>query len=328
MKILFYSTKQFDKDSFSKVNKQYNHTLVFQKETLSVETVHLAKGYACVCVSVRDTVDEKVIQQLHTNGTKLLALRSAGFDHVDVEKAKKLGMIVTYVPRYSPYSVAEHAVTLMLSLNRKIVAAAEKTRSYNFALDGLMGFDMHGKTVGILGTGKIGMITAKILKGFGCNIIAYDVYQNPECEKMGIPYVSLDELYAMSDIISLHAPLTPETENMINSESIDKMKKGVMIINTARGKLIDTEAAIKGLETGRIGYLGLDVYENEKGVFFEDKSEEGIADEQLKKLLSLPNVLITAHQASFTKEAKDAIAQSVLESVSGFEKGRELTTLL
>ena len=328
MNILFFSTKPYEEDFFTKANNTDAHTLIFKTETLTSQTAALAKDYAGVCVSVRDTIDEDVLNQLKTNGCKFLALRSAGFDHVDRETAKKLGITVTYVPIYSPNSVAEHAVTLILSLNRKIVAAAERTHAYNFSLDGLLGFDMHGKTVGILGTGKIGMLTAKILLGFGCKVIAYDVFQNQECDKLGIPYVSLDELYAQSEIISLHAPLTPETEHLINTESISKMKDGVMIINTARGKLVDTDAVINGLESGKIGYLGLDVYENEKGIFFENKSQEGIADEKLKKLLSLPNVLITAHQSSFTKEAKEAIAVSVLESVSEFEQGKTPTALL
>ncbi|HVA97093.1 MAG TPA: 2-hydroxyacid dehydrogenase [Candidatus Acidoferrales bacterium] len=328
MNIIFFSAKPFDEEFFSKANEANTHTLTFKKEVLNADTVALAEGYEGVCVSVRDHVDESVIQQLQANGTKLLALRSAGFDHVDVEAAKKFGITVTYVPSYSPSSVAEHTVTLILALNRKIVDASQKTQKYNFSLDGLMGFDLNGKTVGILGTGKIGMITAKILQGFGCKILAYDVYQNAECEQLGIPYVSLDELYAQADIISLHCPLTPETEHIINTESINKMKDTVMIINTARGKLIDTDAVIKGLETGKIGYLGLDVYEHEKGIFFEDKSAGGIQDETLKKLLSLPNVLITAHQASFTKEAKRAIAESILQSATDFDMGKLVTNLL
>lgn len=328
MKILFYSTKPYEEDFFTKANITYHHTLVFQTETLTSETAALAQSYECVCVSVRDHVDEEILKQLKANGCKLLALRSAGFDHVDIQTAKKLGITVTYVPNYSPNSIAEHTVMLMLALNRKITQAAERTHAYNFSLDGLLGFDMQGKTVGIIGTGKIGMTTAKILQGFGCSIIAYDVFQNPECEKIGIPYVSLNEVYKQADIISLHCPLTPETEHLINEESIKKMKDGVMLINTARGKLINTEAVIKEVESGKIGYLGLDVYEHEKGIFFEDKTEEGIEDKNLKKLLSLPNVLITAHQASFTKEAKETIAQSVLESVMEFEQGNTPTSVL
>lgn len=328
MKIILFSTKQFDKDFFTIANSRYNHTLTFRKENLTVDSANRAKGYQCVCVSVRDHVNEAVLKQLKTNGVELLALRSAGFDHVDKETAKKLGIIVTYVPTYSPNSIAEHAVMLILSLNRKIVEATQKIHAYNFSLDGLLGFEMQGKTVGVIGTGKIGILTAKMLQGFGCNVIAYDVFQNPECKELKIPYVSLEELYATADIISLHCLLNSETEYLINKESINKMKKGVMIINTARGKLINTDAVIRGLQTGKIGYLGLDVYENENGIFFENKSKEGIQDENLKKLLSLSNVLITAHQASFTKEAKEKIADSVLQSATMFDEGAAPTNLL
>jgi D-lactate dehydrogenase len=328
MKILFFSTKQFEEDFFTNANSHYNHSLTFMKENLTPDSAIETKGYVCVCASVRDTVNETVLKQLKKNGVGLLALRSAGFDHVDLASAKKLGIVIAYVPTYSPNSIAEHAVMLMLSLNRKIVEAAKKVHTYDFSLDGLLGFEMQNKTVGIIGTGKIGIITAKILQGFGCNLIAYDVFQNPECKKLGIPYVSLEEVYTRSDIISLHCPLTVETEYLINEKSIAMMKKGVMIINTARGKLINTDAAIKGLQTEKIGYLGLDVYENEKGIFFENKSKEGIQDENLKELLSFSNVLITAHQGSFTSEAKKAIADSILHSTTEFEKGNKLTNFL
>lgn len=328
MKILFFSTKQFEEYFFASANSQYNHTLTFKKENLTPDSAIQTKGYECVCVSVRDTVNETVLMQLKTNGVKLLALRSAGFDHVDLASAKKLGILVAYVPTYSPNSIAEHAVMLMLSLNRKIVEAAQKIHKYDFSLNGLLGFEMQNKTIGIVGTGRIGLITAKILKGFGCNVIAYDVFQNPECKKLGIPYVSLEKLYKESDIVSLHCPLTPETEYIINSDSIEKMKKGVMIINTARGKLLNTTDVIKGLQTEKIGYLGLDVYENEKGIFFEDKSKEEIQDEKLKKLISFSNVLITAHQASFTREAKESIADSILHAAAELENGNTLTNLL
>jgi D-lactate dehydrogenase len=316
MKIIFYNAKPYDEEFFTLANSAYKHSLTFNKDALSSNTMHFSKDYDCVCVSVRDTVDRKLIQQLKKYGIKLLALRSAGYDHVDIVAAKELGIPVVYAPVYSPYAIAEHTIMLMLALNRKIKDSLGRVQNYNFSLDGLIGFDMYKKTVGIIGTGKIGLITAKILQGFGCNVIAYDIFENPECKMLGIPYVSFDNLIESSDIISLHCPLTPETKYLIDTKTISKMKKGVMLINTARGELIDTNAAIKGLKSAKIGLLGLDVYEKEKGIFFEDKSKEGIVDDNLKTLLTFPNVIITAHQASFTKEAKENIANIILQSVS------------
>ena len=319
MKILFYSIKSFEKKFFEDANSTSNHHITFIKDVITTENVEKAKGYDAICISVRDTVTSQILKKLAMIGIKSIALRSAGYDHVDVQKAKELGLSVTYVPQYSPYSIAEHAVTLMLSLNRKIVDASERNHLFNFTLDGLLGFDMHGKTVGIIGTGRIGLLTAKILQGFGCSVIAYDVYQNPECNKLGIPYVSLQQLFKTADIISLHCPLTKETEYIINDKAINAMKNNVMIINTARGKLINTKALVQGLESKKIGYVGLDVYENEKNTFFEDKSQN-FNDPLLKRLLLFPNVLVTAHQAWFTQEANTAIAQTVLQNLTAIEQ--------
>ncbi|PSB52076.1 hydroxyacid dehydrogenase, partial [filamentous cyanobacterium Phorm 6] len=267
-------------------------------------------------------LDAPTLRAIAQNGVRLLALRSAGFNHVDLAVARDLDLTLLRVPAYSPYAVAEHAVAMILSLNRKIHRAYNRVREGNFALDGLLGFDLHGKTVGIVGTGRIGAITAQILHGFGCRLLGYDVYQNPDCVALGMEYVALPELFAASDIVSLHCPLIPETYHLINAGAIEQMKPGIMLINTSRGQLIDTKAVIKGLKSGKIGYLGLDVYEQETDLFFEDLSNHVIQDDVFQRLLTFPNVLITGHQAFFTEEALKNIAESTIGNITDFEQGR------
>jgi D-lactate dehydrogenase len=274
-----------------------------------------------VCAFVNDRLDGAVLESLAGAGTRLVALRSAGFNHVDVEAAKRLGLTVVRVPAYSPYAVAEHTVALILALNRKICRAYARVRDGNFALDGLLGFDMHGRSVGIVGTGKIGAIVTRILAGFGCRLLAHDLVPNAACQELGAPYVALDELFAQADIITLHAPLTPATRHLVDARAIDLMKPGVMLVNTGRGALVDTPAVIAGLKRGQIGSLALDVYEEEEGLFFQDFSTQVIQDDVFARLLTFPNVLITGHQGFFTRDALGAIATTTLENLSAFERG-------
>ena len=320
MRTAIFSTKPYDQKFISAANEKYNHELVFFEVVLNPTTAALAKGFPCICAFVNDCIDSETLLVLSKGGTKLLALRCAGFNNVNLKIADELGITVVNVPAYSPYAVAEHTVAMMLSLNRKIYRGYARVRENNFALDGLLGFDMNGKTVGIIGTGRIGMITGTILTGFGCPILAFDRYKNPECEKRGFVYTSLDELFSCSDIISLHCPLTKETHHLINSEALSQMKTGVMIINTSRGGLINTKAVIKGLKSGKVGYLGLDVYEEETDLFFEDLSSKVLQDDVFARLLTFPNVLITAHQAFFTKTALNNIAHTTLSNILEFEK--------
>lgn len=315
MKVAFFDTKPYDSELFDKYNKEYNYELVYFETKLNKETAPLAKGYDVVCVFVNDNVDKETIDVLVKNGVKLIALRSAGYNNVDVEYAKDKIRVVR-VPEYSPYAVAEHAVGLLLAINRKLYKSYQRTKKYNFSLNGLLGFDLNGKTVGVIGTGKIGKIFIKIMKGFGTNVIAYDVYPDEEYAKqMDYKYVSLDDLYKNSDIISLHCPLTKDTNHIINKESINNMKGGVYIINTSRGKLINTKDLIEMLQTGKIAGLGLDVYEEEEDYFLNDMSNSYIRDEELSVLLTMPNVLITSHQAFFTKEALDKITKDTLQNI-------------
>jgi len=319
MKIAVFSTKVYDKEFLNKINQEHEHTLKFFQYGLNAETMWMAKDYPTVCAFVNDILDKEVLTYLYENGTRLISLRCAGFNNVDVETAEELGMTVTRVPAYSPYAVAEHTVSLILALNRKIYKAHSRVREGNFSLDGLLGFDLYGKTVGVIGTGKIGTVVAKILNGFGCKVLAHDSYENPECKNIGVEYVSLNELLEKSDIVTLHCPLTPETKYLINSETLKQMKDGVMIINTSRGALIDTKAVTKALKSGKVGYLGLDVYEEEANIFFEDLSNTVIKDDVFSRLLTFPNVVITGHQAFFTKNALENIAQTTLENVTNFE---------
>jgi D-lactate dehydrogenase len=271
---------------------------------------------------VNDQLDSGVLSNLAEGGTRMIALRSAGFNHVDLTAARELGFTVSRVPAYSPYAVAEHTVALILTLNRKIHRAYARVREGNFALDGLLGFDLHGRTVGIVGTGKIGTIVARILRGFGCRLVAFDAAPNEECRAMGVDYVTLDDLWLRADVVTLHTPLTEQTRHMVDTAAIARMKPGVMIVNTGRGALVDTAALIQGLKTGHIGYLGLDVYEEEEGLFFQDLSSDVIRDDVFARLLTFPNVVVTAHQAFFTREALRAIGEITLENLSAFEEGR------
>lgn len=323
-KIAFFGAKPYDIASFDKVNEMYNYDIKYFKGHLNPNNVVLTQDADAVCIFVNDTADAAVIDAMADNGVKLLALRCAGFNNVDLEAAKGK-LPVVRVPAYSPYAVAEYSLALMLSLNRKIHRAYWRTRDGNFSLNGLMGFDMHGKTVGIIGTGKIAKILIRILKGLGMHILAYDVYPDYKfAEEEGITYTTLDELYKNSDIISLHCPLTEQTRYIINDDSIAKMKDGVMIINTGRGQLIHTNALIEGLKEKKISAAGLDVYEEEGGYFYEDKSDKIIDDDVLARLLSFNNVIVTSHQAFFTKEAMHNIAETTLQNIEDFRQNRPL----
>ena len=322
MKVAVFSTKAYDRRFLEAANADHRHELVFFEARLTADTAVLATGFPAVCAFVNDQLDEKTLKALAEQETRLIALRSAGFNHVDLTAATELGLTTVRVPAYSPYAVAEHAIGLILTLNRKIHRAYNRVREGNFSLDGLLGFDLHDKTVGIVGTGKIGVIVAQILKGFGCQLLTYDLYPNPECEALGAKYVELPELFAASDIITLHCPLTPETYHLINDPALEQMKPGVMLINTSRGALVDTEAVIGALKSRKIGYLGLDVYEQESDLFFEDLSEEVIQDDVFQRLLTFPNVLITGHQAFFTENALKNIAETTLSNITDIEQGR------
>lgn len=317
IKVAFFDTKEYDKPSFEAYGKERGIKFKFFEMKLTADSVELAKGYDAVCVFVNDTVDEEVITALYHYDVKMIALRCAGFNNVDVEKA--YGKIhVTRVPAYSPYAVAEHAAALLLTSVRRIHKAYNRIRDFNFSLNGLTGFDLYGKTIGIIGTGKIGRIFIDICKGFGMNVIAYDLFPMKDS---GINYVSLDELFEKSDIISLHCPLTDETNYIINSDAIAKMKKGVILLNTSRGGLIDTDALLEGIKDRKIGGACLDVYEEESDIFFEDKSGHILDDETLARLISMPNVIVTSHQAFLTEEALDNIADTTTSNIiSFFEK--------
>lgn len=320
IKIAFFDTKEYDKKVFNEYNKKYNYKIKYLESKLNAETAPLAKDFDVVCIFVNDLVDKKTISILKNCGVKIIALRCAGFNNVDMENMID-DIKVVRVPAYSPHAVAEHTVTLLMDINRKTYRAYQRTKKYNFSLNGLLGFDIYNKTIGVIGTGKIGKVFIKIMKGFGANILAYDMYPDKDFEKeLDFKYVTLDELYKNSDIISLHCPLTKETDKLINKESIDKMKNGVIIINTSRGKLIDTKNLIKKLSEGKIGGLGLDVYEDEDEFFLNDMSNSYIRDKHLSILLSMPNVVITSHQAFFTKEALDKIASDTFENITDIIK--------
>ena len=324
MNIAIFSAKPFEKTFFAKGNEKFSHDLRFFDAHLSEETAGLAKGFPVVCAFVSDSLNAKILNQLKEGGTQLIALRSAGFNHVDMAAARSLGLKVVRVPAYSPYAVAEHAVGLMLALNRQIYRAYNRVREGNFSLEGLMGFDFHGKTVGVVGTGKIGEIVAKIMMAFGCQVLATDVSVKDELVRGGVKYVSFQDLCRQSDVVTLHCPLVPDTLHILNAENLALMKKGVMIINTSRGALADTKALIAGLKSGKIGYLGLDVYEEEENLFFEDLSNRIIGDDVFSRLLTFPNVLITGHQAFFTETAVQNIVETTLKNISAFERGEIL----
>ena len=329
MRVAVFSSHAFDRQFLDEANIAAGHDLCYLEARLTPSTAPLAKGCPAVCAFVSDELHAEVLAILAAGGTRMIALRSAGFNHLDLDSATALGFTVARVPAYSPHAVAEHAIALILVLNRKIHRAYSRVREGNFALDGLLGFDLHGRTVGVVGTGNIGSIVATILVGFGCRVLAHDLAPSQECRAIGVDYVPLDEIWTRSDIITLHAPLTPDTQHLIDAKAINLMKPGVMIINTGRGALIDTPAVIAGLKTGRVGHLGLDVYEEEEGLFFEDRSAYAIQDDVFARLLTFPNVVVTAHQAFFTREALHAIAETTLGNITAFEQnqrsGNELT---
>lgn len=322
IKIAFFDTKEYDREMFESYNKDYGYEITFFKTKLNEETAVLAQGFDVVCIFVNDTANEEVLTKLKKYGVRLIALRCAGFNNVDISKMPE-GLVAVRVPAYSPHAVAEHACALLLDLNRKVYKAYQRAKKYNFSLDGLLGFDIYGKTVGVIGTGKIGKVFINIMRGFGANVIASDIYEDKNAEKeLGFKYVTLNELYEKSDIISLHCPLTEENNKMINKESMSKMKKGVVIINTSRGKLVDAKDLIEMLEMGHIGGVGLDVFEDEEEYFLNDMSNSYLRDPELSVLLSMPNVVITSHQAFFTKEALDQITKTTLNNIKEFfEKG-------
>jgi D-lactate dehydrogenase len=325
MNILVFDTHSFEKSVLTLANEKFGHDLRFVETRLTKETAALASGFRCVCAFANDRLDQECLTILKAGGTELIALRSAGFNHVDLPSAARLNLRVVRVPEYSPYSVAEHAVGMMLTLNRKLHRAFNRVREFNFSLDGLVGFDMHGKTVGIIGTGRIGSAVASILRGFGCNVLAYDIAPNEELAKAcDVKYGSLNDLFKNSHIISLHVPLNPKTHHIIDDAALASMQKGVMLINTSRGGLIDTKSLISALKSGHIGFAGLDVYEEEQGVFFEDHSQDLLQDDILARLLTFPNVFVTSHQGFLTQEALANIAHTTLENVLDFESGRAL----
>lgn len=325
MKITLFGTQPYDRASFDRIREAYGFDICYHRSHLNANNALLAQGSDVVCIFVNDTADAETIRQLADMGVRLIALRCAGFNNVDLQTAASCGIPVVRVPAYSPYAVAEHAVALMLALNRKIHRAYWRTRDGNFSLHGLMGFDMYGKTAGIVGTGRIARELIRILKGFGMEIVANDLYPDEQyAAQAGITYVSLDELYSRSDIISLHCPLTDQTRYMISDVAIAQMKPGVILINTGRGQLIHTESLIDGLKEKQIGAAGLDVYEEEAGYFYEDTSDSIMDDDVLARLLSFNNVIVTSHQGFFTREAVDNIASTTMQNIRDFADGRRL----
>jgi D-lactate dehydrogenase len=324
MNVVVFSAKGYDRESLSAANAGGRHQLTFLEPRLTIQSVKLAAGFDAVCCFVNDQLTAEVQSALAAGGTRVIALRCAGFNQVDLTAAERLGLPVVRVPAYSPHAVAEHTVGMILTLNRKFHKAYNRVREGNFALEGLLGFDLHRRTVGVIGTGKIGAVVTRILRGFECEVLCYDVAANSECTSFGARYVELLDLFSYADIITLHCPLTPATHHMIDEDALRRMKRGVMLVNTSRGALIDALAAIAALKTGHLGYLGLDVYEEEADLFFEDLSERVIQDDVFTRLLSFPNVLITGHQAFFTRNALEQIAKVTIENLSAFEEGRAL----
>ena len=319
MEITVFSTKPYDRQ-FINAACSGRHKLHYLDAQLTADTAVLARGAGAVCAFVNDKVDSAVLQTFKSLDVGLVALRSAGFNNVDRAAAKKLGIVIARVPAYSPEAVSEHAVALMLSLDRNIHRAYARVREGNFSLEGLLGFNLHGRTVGIVGTGRIGTSVAKIMTGFGCKVLASDIEPSPACTEIGVAYVSLDTLLAQADIVTLHCPLTPQTRHLIDAAAIGKMKRGAMLINTSRGGIVDTKAVVDGIKSGAIGHLGLDVYEEEAALFFDDKSDQVIRDDVFERLLTFPNVLVTGHQAFFTADAMKAIADTTMANVDAFAR--------
>lgn len=325
MKIAVFSAKRYDREFLNVANASAGHQLRYFDTPLDVESAALATGYEVVCIFVNDAANAEVLKVLAAGGTRLIALRCTGFNNVDLKTAADLGLKVVRVVTYSPYSVAEHAVSLLQAINRKIHRAYNRTRDSNFELDGLMGFDLHGKTVAVVGTGKIGCVFTKIMLGFGCEVIGYDKYPSETFLALGARYAEPGEIGAKADIISLHCPLTPETHHIVNADTLSRAKRGALLVNTSRGGLVDTEAAIEALKSGQLGGLALDVYEQEADLFFRDLSSTIIADDVFQRLLSFPNVIVTGHQAFFTQEAITTICETTINSVTQFANGQPLT---
>ena len=325
MKIAFFDAKKYDIDFFNEANKEFEFTIKYFSERLNVDTVIMASGYDVVCAFVNDDINEEVILKLEEQNIGLIAMRCSGYNNIDMKTALNKIQIAR-VPAYSPYAVAEHALALIMSLNRKTHKAYNRTRESNFSIKGLLGFDLHGKKAGVIGTGKIGRIFIKIVKGLGMDVVAYDPYPNEShANDLGFSYAGIDELYRSSDVISLHCPLTDDTFHLIDKDAISLMKKNVMLINTSRGGLIDTKALVDSLKEGKVGYVGLDVYEEEENFFFEDHSDSIVTDDILARLQTFNNVLITSHQAFFTKEALRNISFTTLSNIKEFQTGNTLT---
>ncbi|TQV82581.1 2-hydroxyacid dehydrogenase [Exilibacterium tricleocarpae] len=327
MKVAVFSAKPYDRQFLLQAN-QNRHELVFFEPHLNADTALLARGCNAVCVFVNDNLQAQVLSVLAAQDIQSVALRCAGFNNVDLEAAQEHGMTVVRVPAYSPYAVAEHTAALILDLNRKIYRAFNRVRDGNFALDGLLGFDLHGQTLGIVGTGKVGQVVAKIMHGFGCKLLAHDLAPAAACGQWGVEYVALDELLQRADIVTLHCPLTPETHHLIDRAAFRQMRDGAMLINTSRGALVDTAAAVKALKSGKLGYLGLDVYEEEGDLFFEDLSGKVIQDDVFARLQTFPNVVITGHQAFFTRNALHNIAQTTVDNLDSIERGKPCPNLV
>jgi D-lactate dehydrogenase len=326
MKVAVFDTHAYDRETLTAANARHAHDVTYFEPRLTRHTASLAAGFPAVCSFVNDRVDAQALTTLQAGGTRLIALRSAGYNHVDLDAAGRLGLVVVRVPEYSPHAVAEHTVALVLALNRKIHRAYNRVREANFSLEGLVGFDLFGKTCGIVGTGKIGAVVARIMHGFGCRLLAFDLKPSESlATELNIRYTDLSELYREADVISLHVPLTPATRHLIDAAALVQMKRGVMLINTGRGALLDSRALIDALKDGQVGAAGLDVYEEEEGIFFRNLSDQVLQDDVLARLLTFPNVLITSHQAFLTREALANIAETTLANVSAFERGEHLS---
>ncbi|MGA9590425.1 MAG: 2-hydroxyacid dehydrogenase [Salegentibacter sp.] len=328
MKVAVFSTKNYDREFLGKFNENYGHEITFFEAPLNEDTANLAQDFKAICAFVNDKMDANTLARIAGHGIKLIALRCAGFNNVDLKAAAQNGIEVRRVPAYSPQAVAEHAVALIMTLNRKTHKAYNRIREGNFSLEKLLGFNVFGKTVGVIGTGEIGAAFCNIMLGFGCKVVAYDVQTSEELSSRGVEYLSLEKLLQRADIISIHCPLVPQTRHLMNSSTFAQMKKGAMLINTSRGAVIDTQDAVEALKSGQLGYLGIDVYEQEENLFFRDLSESIIPDDLISRLIGFPNVLITSHQGFFTQEALDQIATTTLQNISDFEKGQETANIV
>ena len=325
MKVAMFDARGYDRDSFTRANAGRRHEIAFMEPRLVAETARLAEGHDAVCAFVNDVLDAIALERLRDLGVRIVALRSAGYNHVDLGAASRLGLPVVRVPEYSPWAVAEYTIALVLALNRKLHRANARVREWNFSLEGLVGFDLHGKNVGLVGLGRIGEVAARIFRGFGCEVLAFDIAPNERLEReLGLRYVELGELLRRSDVVTLHVPLTPHTRHLIDADALASMKSTALLVNTGRGALIDSRALVDALKRGGIAGAGLDVYEEEEGIFFQDLSGEVLKDDVLARLITFPNVLVTAHQAFLTHDALDAIARVTLASLDAFERGAPL----